>query len=121
MTSTSITSSVCPEDDTLNRAIEDDPSKNIEKKNSLTLINTNARSLCPKFDSLIDCYEELQVDLGIITETWFKDGPDLDRGLSDLELGAGISSIVLNREANQATGVAHGGVAVMYKKKNWQL
>ena len=109
------------EDDPLNRAIVDHSGPNLERKNTLTLINTNARSLCPKLNSLIDCYEELEVDFGIITETWFKDGTDLDRDLSDLELGAGIASVVLNREPNASTGVAHGGVAVLYKKKNRQF
>ena len=105
------------EDDSLNRAIADHFGLNLERKDTLTLINTNARSLCPKLNSLIDCYEELEVDVGIITETWFKDGPDLDQELSDLELGAGIGSVVLNREPNATTGVAHGGVAVLYKKR----
>ena len=110
--------SVYSEDDPHNRAMEDDdPKLNTEKRNTLTIINTNARSLCPKLDSLVDCYDELDVDIGIVTETWFRDGPDLDPALSDLDLGAGISSITLNREPNQQTGVAHGGVALLYKKK----
>ena len=83
----------------------------------MTLINTNARSLCPKIDSLIDCFQELSVDIAIITETWLKDGQDLEQNLSDLEHGAGLSLIPLNREPNPATGVAHGGVAVVYRKK----
>lgn len=29
------------------------------KKTKLTIINTNARSLCPKIESLLDCFEEL--------------------------------------------------------------
>ena len=90
----------------------DKSGQNLDKKNSLTFKNTNSRLLCPKIESLIDCYEELEVDVGIITETWFKDGPELDQSLMDLELGAGI-----NREANPSTGVAHGGVAVLYKNK----
>ena len=47
---------------------EDEPGVNLEKKTSLTIINTNARSLCPKIESLIDLYEELEVDIGIVTE-----------------------------------------------------
>ena len=36
----------------------------------IKIINTNARSLCPKIDSLIDCFEELDVTLGVVTKTW---------------------------------------------------
>ena len=89
---------------------------NLEKKNVLTVINTNARSLCPKIDSLVECFEELGVDISIVTETWFKDCPELDQRLSDLERGFGLCSLTRNREPNPLTGVAHGGVAVIYKK-----
>ena len=88
----------------------------LEKKNILTIINTNARSLRPKTDSLIDCFEELNVDIAIITETWLKDGPELDQLCSDLELGAGLCTLSLNRAANPTTGVAHGGVAIITRK-----
>ena len=87
------------------------------KKNTLTFINTNARSLCPKIDSLIDCFEELGVDVAVVTETWLKDGPALEQDLQDLELGAGIKALTLNRPPNPVTGLAHGGVAVLFKKR----
>ena len=41
------------------------------------IINTNARSLCPKAQSFIDCFTELDVNLATVTETWFGDSPDL--------------------------------------------
>ena len=81
------------------------------------LINTNARSLCPKLDSLIDCVDELGVDIAIVTETWFKSGPELEQQLSDPELGFGLKALTLDRDPNPTTGVSHGGVAVFYKKK----
>ena len=89
----------------------------LRQKDALTIINTNARSLCPKIDSLIDCFSELDVDISIITETWLKDSPQLDQDLADLEQGAGLSAILLNRAPNPTTGVSHGGVAVIYKKR----
>ena len=47
-----------------------------EKMNTQTnVINTNARSLCPKIDSLIDCSD---TTIAIITETWLADGKSLD-------------------------------------------
>ena len=56
-------------------------------------MNTNARSLCPKIHSLIDCFEDLQLTFATITETWLCDGEGLDEeDLSDLALGAGTVS-----------------------------
>ena len=88
----------------------------MKKKNELTIINTNARSLTPKIDSLIDCFEELQADIAIVTETWLRDGSALQSDLRDLELGAGIASLTRNRRPHPITGVCHGGVAIMYRK-----
>ena len=81
----------------------------------MNIINTNARSLSPKIDSFIECYEELNVDIAVITETWLKDGPHLDQDLLDLERGAGIGSLTLNRDPNPSTRVAHGGVAIFFQ------
>ena len=78
----------------------------------INIINTNARSLCPKIDSLIDCFEELDVTLGIVTETWLASGESLDKDIQELTNGAGLSMICHNRETN-ARGIAHGGVAVL--------
>ena len=41
---------------------------------AFTIVNTNARSLCPKIHSLIDCFNELEADIAIITETWLTSG-----------------------------------------------
>ena len=83
----------------------------------MTIINTNARSLAPKIDSLLDCFSELEADLAVITETWLRDGPELERDLQDLDDGAGVLSLTKNREPNPSTGTSHGGVAIMYKKR----
>ena len=80
---------------------------------AINIINTNARSLCPKIESLIDCCEELDVTLGIVTETWLADGESLDQDVRDLAKGAGLGMICLNRQPNDR-GVAHGGVAVVH-------
>lgn len=82
----------------------------------LTIINTNARSLCPKIDSLVACFEELRAHIAIVTETWFKDGPALDSDLLDLEHATGLGAVTLNRPPNPVTGVSHGGVAVFFRK-----
>ena len=59
----------------------------------VTIINTNARSLCPKIDSLIDCLEEMNSSVGIITETWLADGASLEDDITDLIHGAGVGLI----------------------------
>ena len=87
------------------------------KRKELVVINTNARSLAPKIDSLLDCFDELSVDIAVVTETWFRDGPDLSRDLEDLEHGAAVSTLVRCRPPNPSTGVSHGGVAILYKKR----
>ena len=66
----------------------------------INIINTNVRSLCAKIDSLIDCFEELDATVGIVTETWLADGDSLDRDVYDLAKGVGLSMICLNRSVN---------------------
>ena len=68
-----------------------------DNKANLTVINTNARSLCPKMSSLIDCFSDLTASLGVVTETWLTDGEGLDEDVEDLALGAGIRMICKNR------------------------
>ena len=111
------------EDDGLHNVARtnDDFLMNAEKKQALTLINTNARSLCPKFDSLVECFEELHVVISIVTETWFRDGEDLELRLFDLEHGFGLRTLTKNRAPDPVTGVAHGGVAIFLQEKYWKL
>ena len=41
----------------------------------------------------------------------------MDQDLADLDQGAGLTAITLNRDPNPSTGVSHGGVAGIYKKR----
>ena len=86
-----------------------------DNKANLTVINTNARSLCPKMSSLIDCFSDLTASLGVVTETWLTDGEGLDEDVEDLALGAGIRMICKNREVNNR-GFSHGGVAILFRE-----
>ena len=83
------------------------------------IINTNARSLCPKAQSFIDCFTELDVNLAIVTETWFGDSPDLQADLDDLLHATGIATIARNRPPKD--GVSYGGVAVCYRASMMHL
>ena len=80
-----------------------------------TVLNTNARLLCPKITSLIDTMEETGAVMSVVSETWLKDGEGLDNDRDDLREGAGMELICKNRQVNER-GVAHGGVAIMYRK-----
>ena len=42
-----------------------------------TFLNTNARSLSPKMNSLLDCFEEMDAAFAVVTKTWFSDGRGL--------------------------------------------
>ena len=89
-------------------------SENINKDHYLTILNTNARSLCPKFDSLLDNLRELSCEIAIITDTWIADGPSLEQDIQDIRDGTGYTLNHLNRQRG-ARGVAHGGVALVTK------
>ena len=99
-------------DDIVDSDNEPDEERNKDEQPMINIVNTNARSLCPKIHSLIDCLEEMDATLGIVTETWLADGESLQRDLRDLALGAGLNMECLNRKPNDR-GVAHGGVAVV--------
>ena len=104
-------------DDDILDMIENDESVEENKDCIVTIINTNARSLCPKIHSFIDCFEEMDSAIGIVTETWLADGDSLERDVADLPDGTGIGLVYKNRPAN-ARGVAHGGVAVAFNRAN---
>ena len=81
----------------------------------MNIINTNTRSLCPKVNSLVDCYEEMNIACGMVTETWLTDGEGLEEDVEDVMLGAGMGFHCLNRLAN-LRGCSHRGVAVLYRE-----
>ena len=95
----------------------DDASNKLERH---TLLNTNARSLCPKIDSLIDNINELECTFAVITETWLNDGEYLEQGKLDLQDGEGLSIITRNRKLGNR-GVAHGGVCVMARESRAKM
>ena len=77
-------------------------------------MNTNARSICPKINSLIDTINELDAAAAIVTETWLADGETLEEDRQDLLLGSGISMLYKNRPRD-SRGAAYGGVALFFK------
>lgn len=65
--------------------------------------------------SFIDCFEEMDTMVGIVTETWLTDGDSLEHDIVDLAAGTGIGLICRNGPPNQR-GVLHGGVAIAYRE-----
>ena len=96
----------------------DEPVKS--NKIPFTVINTNARSLSPKINSLIDCFSQMEASIGVITETWLTDGEALDEEIDDLTSGTGLGMVYRNREVN-GRGFSHGGVAIVYREAAMSL
>ena len=99
--------------DVLNKNIREEKKENFT---DFTFINTNARSICPKINSLIDAFCELDAAAAVITETWLADGELLEEDRQDLLLGDGLSMICKNRKRD-SRGMAYGGVAVFFREE----
>ena len=97
---------------------EDDFNEKITAK--FVAINTNARSLCPKVNSLLDCFTEMNVSVGIITETWLNEGSGLQEDVDHFVNGTGFGLLNLCRQPT-ARGVAHGGVSIAFRKNTSEL
>ena len=83
-------------------------------------MNTNARSFRPKIPSFITYFNELDISIAVITETWFSTEDRFSIECENLLLGSGISSIMLNREQGPH-GVSHGGVAILGKDSRLKM
>ena len=79
---------------------EDSGNKNSNSVFNFTIINANARSLCPKIVSLLDCLEELKVGVGIVTETWMADRATLEDDVDDLVQCSGYGMLYKKRCPN---------------------
>ena len=92
----------------------------LERKINFRLSLTNARSLWGKMPSVFDCFEELEIDIMLITETWFFDCAALDELVRDAEFGEGIGMI---NHCRKKRGRANngGGVAILYKKSKMRV
>ena len=92
----------------------------IGNKNRLSIINTKARSLGPKLESLIDVMNEIDSRIAVITETWFQDGEKLENEKQDLKLGSSLAMITKNRRPLN-NGVAYGGVVVIWRDTSYDF
>ena len=96
--------------------IDETYEEDVDKVLNLTVINTNARSICPKIESFVTCMEELDASFGIVSETWLTDGKELDDDLLDLRGRAEIGALTRNRPPNEQ-GYSHGGIGIFFDVK----
>ena len=81
----------------------------------LNISVTNARSLRPKIESVIESFEELNTTIMTVSETWLTRDPLSERALSELENGHGIGCIRRDRPSKTSRNPG-GGVAILFRK-----
>ena len=64
----------------------------------------------------MECKDEIDAKIAVVTETWLQDGASLEEDKRDLSLGAGLGMLCRNRAPCQANRVSYGGVAVHWKE-----
>ena len=87
----------------------------------LSFINTNARSLLPKLDSLCDCMFEKGCDFALITETWLQDNRMTDECLTECVNRYAVGIISRNRSICATNNRQYGGVSVIFRRKTTSL
>ena len=99
--------------------LTENETKNKQRKPSrrLCFINTNARSLGPKVESLYDCFAEKEVDLAFLTETWYQSDRSLSEKLAEYSSRFSLQALVRNRQDLAANGRSYGGVAFVYRER----
>ena len=80
----------------------------LANKHLLNIACTNARSIVEKVDSLVTLFEEQELHLCMLTETWLTQKACSKRNMDDLTLGANLSFIRKDR------GSRGGGVAICF-------
>ena len=85
------------------------------RHNLLNFMYTNARSLSPKMDSLIEMFDNLDLHFAAVSETWMSDDRRYENNLRKLEGKENLSMIARNR-----TGRG-GGVAIIFNKSKINL
>ena len=84
------------------------------------VMNTNARSLAPKMESLADCMTELEADVSVVTETWLQNRA-VEGATIDAAGEHGLDSFMLNRSVIAANGRQYGGVGIFSRSSSTKL
>ena len=96
------------------------PNSDVRCKINFRFALTNARSVWAKMPSVYDCFEELSLDIMVITETWFYSCAALDKLLKDAEKGEGIKAVNYCRKRNGRSNHG-GGVSILYKESKVKI
>ena len=91
------------------------------KHTAFRFINGNARLLAPKIDGLADCFEEKELDLAIITETWFQTGESHKIAVRDFDDRFSLDMMCRNRSMVAANGCQYGEVAIACRQRSLKL
>lgn len=78
----------------------------------MSLLLTNARSLCPKIDSLKDIFSSLVLNIACVAETWYEGGRGLREHVENVEGLSGI--IILHKGREGRTKKIGEGVAIAF-------
>ena len=68
-------------------------------------------------DSLADYFHELDLDLALLTETWFQSNIFTEEKLADFAGNFSLDMLIRNRSAAAANGRQYGGVAIACRQK----
>ena len=94
---------------------------------NFNILLTNARSLQPKIESLMDYFSELNSNCALISEMWLKENTTYEKMKTDVCEGEGVGMIAKHRnKVRRGVAMMEGGVAIMFKKdllslKEYQL
>ena len=86
-----------------------------KRMSSFRFIVTNARSLRPKIKSLCHAFNELDLHIAVVSESWLRPGPDLGAQLLDVEDRENICLLHKSRQSRRGR-TAGGGIVIGYNK-----
>ena len=104
------------DDDEHEKCNENNGINGMNHENEIRCLLTNARSLMPKMDSMIDAFRSLDLNFASITETWFRGGKALANKLTEVEGSSGIK--ILHRSRDGRIKKTGGGVALAFNMGN---
>ena len=94
---------------------EEERRKEQRERRDFSFMVSNARSLLPKIQSLLENFSELNVGFAMISETWLRDNSDNKHLTIDLKQGHGLSIIQKNRYKTKSGALVRGGgVAIIF-------
>ena len=82
---------------------------------SFTFLNTNARSLGPKVESLFDCMHEKGAEIAMVTETWYQSNRQGQENIEEYAGRFSLGVITRNRQEVATNGRQYGGVAFFFR------